>query len=313
MTRERRFFSKILLFGEYGVICNSMGLTIPFTYFSGGWAHTDGRNPVHAASNESLRDFLHYLKELEHKNELLAALSLQDFEADICQGLYFESTIPQGFGVGSSGALCAAIYDSYARNPILLKSGHEEESLLQLKRIFAQMESFFHGVSSGLDPLNCYVRKPVLIKDKSSISLVDLPEHQWRNSQAVFLIDTGLPGKTGPLVKLFFDKCRQHSFYKKFSNECIPLNNRCIQSFVAGDMKAFYRDLRSLSAFFLDHFEPMIPERFHDLWQNGLDTSGYYLKLCGSGGGGFLLGFTPDFEKTRAEMTKRQLDIIAVF
>lgn len=290
-----------------------MGLTIPFAYFSGKWAFANGKNPAHAASNQSLNDFLHYLQELAHKNELLAALSLAAFEADIRRGLYFESSIPQGFGVGSSGALCAAIYERYVQNPILLENSHQEENLLQLKRIFAQMESFFHGVSSGLDPLNCYIRKPLLIKDKSSISLVDLPEHRWKEPQSVFLIDTRTPGKTGPLVNLFFDKCRQHGFYKKFTNECIPLNNQCIQSFVGGDRKALYRDLPLLSAFFLKYFEPMIPEGFHEVWQYGLDTSGYYLKLCGSGGGGFLLGFTPDFEKTRAEMAQRQLDIISVF
>jgi len=36
----------------------------------------------------------------------------------------------------------------------------------------------------------------------------------------------------------------------------------------------------------------MVPAMFQNLWKTGLDTKAFYLKLCGSGGGGFLLGFT---------------------
>jgi mevalonate kinase len=32
----------------------------------------------------------------------------------------------------------------------------------------------------------------------------------------------------------------------------------------------------------------MIPEQFHAIWQKGIDTNDYYLKLCGSGGGGYI-------------------------
>jgi mevalonate kinase len=40
----------------------------------------------------------------------------------------------------------------------------------------------------------------------------------------------------------------------------------------------------------------MIPEQqFHAIWQNGIDTNDYYLKLCGSGG--YILGFTEDLER----------------
>ena len=32
--------------------------------------------------------------------------------------MYFDSSIPKGYGVGSSGALVASIYDKYAFNKI---------------------------------------------------------------------------------------------------------------------------------------------------------------------------------------------------
>ena len=45
----------------------------------------------------------------------------------------------------------------------------------------------------------------------------------------------------------------------------------------------------------------MIPISFRELWEKGISSSIYTLKLCGSGGGGFLLGFTKDFEATKKE------------
>ena len=40
----------------------------------------------------------------------------------------------------------------------------------------------------------------------------------------------------------------------------------------------------------------MIPEKFRMVWQYGLDWEYYACKLLGSGGGGYILGFTRDFE-----------------
>jgi mevalonate kinase len=51
-----------------------------------------------------------------------------------------------------------------------------------------------------------------------------------------------------------------------------------------------------LSALQLVHFERMIPESFLEAWKSGLESGKYALKLCGSGGGGMLLGFTRDLE-----------------
>ena len=57
----------------------------------------------------------------------------------------------------------------------------------------------------------------------------------------------------------------------------------------------------------------MIPEAFRKIWQYGLETHSYYLKLCGSGGGGFLLGFTDDLEKARTELRNQDIEIIPVY
>ena len=46
-----------------------------------------------------------------------------------------------------------------------------------------------------------------------------------------------------------------------------------------------------------DNFKPMIPSEFIEIWKKGIESNAYFLKLCGSGGGGYILGFTQDFNK----------------
>ena len=57
----------------------------------------------------------------------------------------------------------------------------------------------------------------------------------------------------------------------------------------------------------------MIPSQFHKLWKKGIDTNAYYLKLCGSGGGGYILGFTQDYEKAKAALSGHKLEVVYSF
>lgn len=311
------FYAKIMLFGEYSVICDSMGLAIPYAHFKGelSFINKDRYTDLEFArdSNLQLKDYLSYLKNLNSGKELDSELDIDTFEYDLNNGLYFESTIPQGFGIGSSGALCAAIYDRYSKNKIAIDRNISKKNILKLREIFSRMESYFHGVSSGLDPLNCYLRFPVLIKGKNELGTVGIPRNKHNNKGAIFLINTGSPGKTGPLVKLFYEKCKQYSFYKSIKEEMIPLNDQCIKSMIKGETDEFFKSLKSLSKFLLRNLKPMIPEAFLGIWENGIETSAYYLKLCGSGGGGFILGFTEDLELAREELKKQNVDLITVY
>jgi len=298
MKDFRDFYSKILLFGEYSVICNSMGLTIPYRKYSGKFQKNDNHDEESQRSSESLYGFYEYLLKSSEQKELLASMDLSSFKADLENNLYFNSNIPQGYGVGSSGAICAATYDRYCNNKLII---NESKSLAELKQVFAQMESYFHGVSSGLDPLNSYLKKPLLINDKETITTIDKPNGLNSDKLVTFLVDTGMSGETEHLVNIFFDKCRHYKFYKEIKNKLIPLNNKCITLYMDGDLNAFLTEVNKLSKFFYEHFKPMIPLTFRELWEKGISGSTYTLKLCGSGGGGFLLGFTKDFETTKKE------------
>ena len=152
------FYSKILLFGEYGIIKDSKGLSIPYNFYNGALKVDENPSEEAVKSNASLKRFVAYLKDLQNEQPELVTFNLEVLKADVERGMYFDSSIPQGYGVGSSGALVAAIYDKYAHNKITVLENLTREKLLQLKAIFSQMESFFHGKISGLDPLNSSLR-----------------------------------------------------------------------------------------------------------------------------------------------------------
>ena len=44
------------------------------------------------------------------------------------------------------------------------------------------------------------------------------------------------------------------------------------------------------------YLPPMIPFELRELWMQGLESKDFYLKICGAGGGGFMLGVTEDWE-----------------
>ena len=83
----------------------------------------------------------------------------------------------------------ASIYDKYAQDKITILENLTREKLLKLKEIFSTMESFFHGKSSGLDPLNSYLSLPILINSKEHIEPAGIPS-QKEGKGAVFLLDS---------------------------------------------------------------------------------------------------------------------------
>ena len=109
------FYSKILLFGEYGIIKDSKGLSIPYNFYKGALKYSQTRNDISADSNSILQEYYKYLKTLDND---LVRFNLDQMALDISHGMYFDSSIPRGYGVGSSGALVAAVYDRYALDKI---------------------------------------------------------------------------------------------------------------------------------------------------------------------------------------------------
>ena len=307
------FYSKILLFGEYGIIQDSKGLSIPYNFYNGALKREENPSEEAIKSNENLKRFVSYLETLQSEQPELVTFDLVTLKNDVATGMFFDSSIPQGYGVGSSGALVAAIYDKYAQHKITVLENLTREKLLKLKMIFGQMESFFHGKSSGLDPLNSYLSIPILINSKDNIEATGIPTQSLEGNGAVFLLDSGIVAETAPMVTIFMEKLKDQGFRKMLKSEFIKHTDACVESFLGGDIKSLFANTKKLSKVVLNNFKPMIPEQFHTIWQKGIDSNDYYLKLCGSGGGGYILGFTQDLEKARVSLKDYKLEVVYQF
>ena len=304
------FYSKILLFGEYGIIKNSKGLSIPYNFYKGGLKMGDlSKANVHE-SNMILKKFKDYLFEIESK---IVPFDFSRMNHDLNNGMYFDSTIPQGYGVGSSGALVAAFYDRYSKNKITVLENLTKEKILNLRDIFSKMESYFHGKSSGLDPLNSYLSLPILIRSKNLVETTGIPTQSSNGKGAVFLLDSGESSKTAPMVDIFLKSMKNKNYSRVFREEFIKITDSCVDNFVDGNFKSLILDIKKLSEIVLDNFKPMIPKHFHKIWKKGIDTNDYFLKLCGSGGGGYILGFTKDIKKAEQSLKGFNIEVVYNF
>lgn len=303
------FYAKILLFGEYGIIKDSKGLAIPYNNYQGALKISEEITEEIKSSNENLLKLYRYLAELDTD---LVRFDLDAFYADISKGMYFDSSIPQGYGVGSSGALVASVYEKYAFDKITVLENLTKDKLLKLKQVFSLMESFFHGKSSGLDPLNSYLSLPILINSNNHIEPTGIP-YQKEGKAAVFLLDSKIIGETEPMVSIFMNKMKNEGFRKMFSEEFATYTDACIDNFLHGDVKTLFSNVKGLSKVVLENFKPMIPSSFHKMWKQGIETNDYYLKLCGSGGGGYILGFAKDYDKVKKELKDYNLELVYRF
>ncbi len=310
MIKESLYYAKILLFGEYGIIEDSMGLSIPYTFFKGKFEFSENQTEVQRDSNLSIQKFVNHLQKLDADKLLPCAFDFERLNQDLKNGLYFDSSIPQGFGVGSSGALVAALYNQYAMNQVPADEVMNGDNLADLKTILSSLESYFHGKSSGLDPLICYLNLPILIKGKGDLGAVGMPTENIEGKGAIFLMDSGSPGKTQGMVAIFLQKLKDEGFRNLVRTQLKKYNDGAVRSFLKGDNKPLFENVKAISSLFLDNFKPMIPNKFEEIWRKGLETNAYYLKLCGSGGGGFVLGFTQDYEKAEKMLKGHKLQVI---
>lgn len=278
----RLYPAKLLLFGEHVLLLGAKALAAPVPAFGGywDWSATPDRH------HQRLLQFA----ESEHLRAC-QSLDTEQFIQDLKAGLYFNSNIPTGYGLGSSGALCAAIYDRYA--------AQKTTELAALKAIFADMESFFHGNSSGIDPLTSYVGAPVLIEHKTSVQRVE-PQVWQDKPPIVFLLDTQLPRRTGPLVSWFLAQQQEAVFADKLHTEYLPVHTEMVESWLMGQNVSFWANLRRVSRFQLENFDPMIPENIRDFWTKNAENQDFVLKICGAGGGGFVLGFAKNAASIQA-------------
>lgn len=268
-----RFSAKILVFGEYTVLKGSAALAIPWNAFSGSWAAGDDSQDA-LMSNKKLVEFA---DGLGRQSELCTYLDIEQFQREIEMGLWFCSNIPTGGGLGSSGALTAAVAYRFGKGL--------PENLNFLRTILGRMESHFHRLSSGVDPLTAYLQHPVMVSAEKT-TRVTFPFADYGCPWQIFLIPTGQEKFTYSSVKEFVTIENDDNLLRMKE-----LNNQLVDIVLFNNMNAFEDILRELSVLQMSFFAPLIGGYGLEMMAEGLKSKRYTLKLCGSGGG-YLLGFT---------------------
>ena len=253
------------------MLYGAAALAIPLDKFSGQWSFSKG------VDNQNLHEFALFLEQF-NKTQATQFDTVQ-FISDLNKGLFFESNIPMGYGIGSSGAVCAAVFDRYCidKNIILVDD-------LKLKMLFIEMESYFHGTSSGIDPLVSYWNRAVHYQKDLFLYSFDL-----RIIDDIFLIDTKIKRKTAPLVEIYQKKMNQKKF-QIINRKLLRLNEKAIRAFLLVDQISLQKYVSEISSIQFHHFKEMIPLAFQKQWEESLTDPKLSLKLCGAGGGGFIIG-----------------------
>lgn len=262
--------AKILLFGEYTVLLGGSGLSLPWFGCGAAWIQDPQAAP----------DFGAFIDFLVGEKVLSQAIHAEALAADHAEGWRLSSTIPFGSGLGSSGVLCAAIYDRYHT---------KEQNLEETRKVLSGMEGYFHGQSSGLDPLVSFLKKAIVSRRDELEVLAEIPSFAGPG-YTIELVDSASPRETRALVEKFRVRAEKDPPYRKLIvEELIPANEAAINDLLTNDHEAMIKHWQVISSLSLDVFRDMIPEQLRHTWLAGISSGRTFYKLCGAGGGGFFL------------------------
>ena len=266
---DRKYYSKVLLFGEHTVMMGSGALAMPYQRYHGRW------NTKETTIYHWWNPFIEFIIDLQlpflNKDALVYLQDDGNLLLDI----------PIGYGLGSSGALTAAVYDFAVSEDI--------SDLAELQLRLGLMESFFHGRSSGFDPLISYVNTGVRKSFSGEMSL-------WSPSLLkkvhCYLVDSGSP-RVGK---------EQIAEVQKMANEdsrrfrkIVDLNNQIIASlFEDAKSEELFNGLNQLSIEQYNKMDFLIVPKIRNLWRSTIDMDNISMKICGAGGGGYYLLFSKE-------------------
>ena len=264
---NKTYNAKILLFGEYGILFGYQAISIPYNRYCGSLV-------VERSSHSLTDDLFRYVVDLK----LNAEWDVKKAEYCFKQGLVFKSSIPQNAGVGSSGALVAALYDNFTEWKIL------NLPIVEIRNDLAKIESFFHGSSSGIDPLTALLNKALHIDNNQKITVLE--DLQFPDGINLYLFNTGEKGETSKYVAPIIKALRNNPKSKEAEkyHEIFKTSDKTIISLLSGNPESFTNSLHHLSALQLKHMSQLIPNSA----KKKASETNTEIKLSGSGGGGYM-------------------------
>jgi len=282
---SKKYPAKLLLFGEHTVLQGSASLAIPYPKYWMRWVEKKSDHP------DWMTDYVSYLT--EYCNNFLDIDKLARHSAKWT----IKANIPIGYGLGSSGALTAAIYD--------VSAVKKESDLITLQRQLGKMESFFHGASSGFDPLVSYTNAPLLKKNNT---VVKLPSNRVVLPSYIYLLDSGQPRSGKDMIERFILGSTAHRAAIK---ELSELNDQVISTVLGQSSEDFLSIIKKISRVQISLMPYMITAQVLSLWKESLDRGSCFFKVCGAGGGGYYLVFSDEPFSKVGDFTLQQVDVVS--
>jgi mevalonate kinase len=272
--------AKLLIFGEYTILLGAPAVTMPLWEFSSRLKLPTGFNTTASiASNRFLQLFSNYL--VENKPLFENYLDLKSLGEAISNGLYLESDIPYGFGIGSSGNVCVAIFSAFKKKDV--------DDLSELKSLYGQMESYFHGKSSGIDPLAIHTAKPMMIQN-GEISFFPDDKIAIPNNIHLYLLNSAIPRSSESFIEYFLQQIENTNVKNTVEDDYLPLLRSIIED-LSKSNPLNWNSLKKLSVMQFSLFRKMIPDMLIETWEEVNNNPKTCIKLLGAGGGGFFLVF----------------------
>ncbi len=265
----KKYPSKVILFGEYTVLLGGDILATPFHKYSASWSY--GQKFPHPAFLDHFKQVLSNYPTLVFNDALWT-----EFEQ---KNGFLDTSIPVGYGLGSSGSLVAAFFDTFVISPTEFVDDKTE-----LKKLFGLLESYFHGNSSGIDPLLSFIQQPIIFNN-DELRLIDFNI----DIDKFELIDSGSKRYMERLVATFVEKLENDAAFNQNMQVLKIANNNAIDALMKNDNEEYRVAIDTISQLQFLHLGYLITDSVKSDWEKSLKSDSYRYKLCGAGGGGFYL------------------------
>jgi mevalonate kinase len=232
-----------------------------------------------------------------HRDVFDEWLDVDRLSRDVTDGWYLPSSIPIGYGAGSSGSVVAAIYDRYGDGKDL--------SLTQVRDRLSAIEGFYHGTSSGIDPL-VSLTDSAIMKVGQDLQQVDLPSGVLGHYH---LLDTGQARSTKPLVEWYKARLFSDPVFGQRMEDVKSSQDLAIAALLDGDSNKLKQYANRISEMQYNRLSELIPDDLMHWWSQTLDTDTIAPKLCGAGGGGYILVWR---ELGISDIAMPDLDIVSL-
>lgn len=286
MNNFKKFFAKVLIFGEYTVLYGGNALAAPLKNLYATWEPVDVPEDTYSSLIKNWCSFI------DQQNLPLDTSKIME---DWCLGYRFVTDIPTGYGIGSSGVLTAMFYDHY-------KTEDASKDISVVKSLLGKIESFFHGQSSGLDPLISYNNSALMVNENKvqKIENIDLQNFN------MYLLDSGMPRSTAQWVNAFKEKsATDPHFHETNSKRLKEVVNQAIDictGQVSGHLEPLIEQISTCQR---EAWSWMIPSAALTRWDEVNALKHTYVKFCGAGGGGYFLVFSKENIDERYEYLKK--------